>query len=445
MQTSPHLAEALGVGLEPVRLYGIATVATAPWLLGVIYEASLAGSPWTAVLAILALSMAFFGTERFRRTGKSQPEAYLAATLVFATAMVHYASAGAFADPSFAAILATAGLSAVLLGPALGLAQLTLAAVLMAGLFLGPQLGISLPGGIPAELHPLRAVINQLGPLLMTLAILYSAVVLQRSQLSSVAQSRGELEHATQVTARMQQRLEASGDSATCGLALGVGHRINNRLTAIIGDLQYLECLLEEADDPILHKLTAEAKPLVREALEVAWSTTSEVSQLSLLRSTGKIEEVDIGTLLQQAIQLLPSSFRRHAALRTEIADDLILEGDSGLILAAFTELLRNAGLSIESGTTRDNQIDVTAVLRRDRVVIRVADTGEGMTPSTLTRCREPGFSTRDIHRGMGMGLTNACNTFEAMGGRVELASRRGHGTRVEVHLPAIAHRVVAA
>ena len=82
---------------------------------------------------------------------------------------------------------------------------------------------------------------------------------------------------------------------------------------------------------------------------------------------------------------------------------------------------------------------------RNDRIVIRIADSGEGMTPATLARCREPGFSTREVHQGMGMGLTNACNTFEGMGGRIELESQHGRGTRVEVQLPAIRAETVAA
>ena len=73
----------------------------------------------------------------------------------------------------------------------------------------------------------------------------------------------------------------------------------------------------------------------------------------------------------------------------------------------------------------------------RGWVVVKVRDSGPGIEPALLRQVWEPFYTTRE--KGSGLGLFVVKRTVEALRGRVEIASRPGQGTVVEVRLPAAA------
>jgi CheY-like chemotaxis protein len=68
---------------------------------------------------------------------------------------------------------------------------------------------------------------------------------------------------------------------------------------------------------------------------------------------------------------------------------------------------------------------------------LSVIDTGCGMEEATLARAVEPFFSTKDVGRGTGLGLSMVHGLAAQMGGGFDLSSKRGHGTRADLYLPA--------
>ncbi|MCA9575594.1 MAG: HAMP domain-containing histidine kinase, partial [Myxococcales bacterium] len=69
-------------------------------------------------------------------------------------------------------------------------------------------------------------------------------------------------------------------------------------------------------------------------------------------------------------------------------------------------------------------------------VRLRVTDDGSGMTPELLARAGEPFFTTKDVGRGMGLGLYLARAVVEQLGGSFQLRSEDGTGTEVCMELP---------
>ncbi|MCA9573097.1 MAG: hybrid sensor histidine kinase/response regulator, partial [Myxococcales bacterium] len=70
----------------------------------------------------------------------------------------------------------------------------------------------------------------------------------------------------------------------------------------------------------------------------------------------------------------------------------------------------------------------------RSWVVVSVRDSGSGMDADTCVRAIEPFFTTKE--KGTGLGLASVRATVEDLGGFVELSSRVGQGTRVDLLLP---------
>jgi two-component system sensor histidine kinase RegB len=93
--------------------------------------------------------------------------------------------------------------------------------------------------------------------------------------------------------------------------------------------------------------------------------------------------------------------------------------------------LLKNA-LDASSGET---PIDVTLERASSEVRIAVTDRGRGMNTETLARAGEPFFTTKITGHGMGLGLFLARSVAEQLGGRLELISTPGTGTRATLVL----------
>jgi signal transduction histidine kinase len=99
-----------------------------------------------------------------------------------------------------------------------------------------------------------------------------------------------------------------------------------------------------------------------------------------------------------------------------------------------FMNLLVNAGqaikeqgvIAIRSGTEQDGSW----------VWISVADNGAGIAPEHLNRIFEPFFTTKPVGSGTGLGLSLSYGIVQRHGGRIEVASQLGKGTRFTVHLP---------
>ena len=69
--------------------------------------------------------------------------------------------------------------------------------------------------------------------------------------------------------------------------------------------------------------------------------------------------------------------------------------------------------------------------------MLTVADTGVGIPASLLHRVTEPFFTTKPEGAGTGLGLSICRSIVEHHGGRLEIESQEGQGTRVRVLLPA--------
>ncbi len=122
------------------------------------------------------------------------------------------------------------------------------------------------------------------------------------------------------------------------------------------------------------------------------------------------------------------ASIADDVALDTEVA---IAEAD---LVHLICNLLENAGLA--SGN-RPNHITITASTGpEDEVRLVVADTGVGMDEATRARAFEPFFTTREVGKGRGVGLSVCRGIALTAGGDIGLESERGLGTRVTVILP---------
>lgn len=102
-------------------------------------------------------------------------------------------------------------------------------------------------------------------------------------------------------------------------------------------------------------------------------------------------------------------------------------------ICDTLSDLVQNA---LEAGATR---VELDVYTGPDRIEVRVADNGKGMSEAEAARAFDPFYSEAGKHAGrrVGLGLPLAAQTAEAAGGGLSLRSRPGEGTEVCVSLDA--------
>jgi signal transduction histidine kinase len=209
-----------------------------------------------------------------------------------------------------------------------------------------------------------------------------------------------------------------------------VSHELKTPLTAIRG---HVEALREGiADDPGLREasLTVIAGESAR--LERLVGDVLDLAKLEAHRFTVLHEEVDMERLCDLAYAAFGEEARRRGIdyRRTfEAAPTIVSDGDR--VLQIISNLLTNAFRWTPDG----GSVELELAAENGTVSVAVDDTGPGISVQERERIFRPFWSRDDS--GTGLGLAIARELAVALGGRIELDSMPGEGSRFELVLPA--------
>jgi two-component system sensor histidine kinase BaeS len=210
---------------------------------------------------------------------------------------------------------------------------------------------------------------------------------------------------------------------------MSVSHELRTPLTAIRGHVAALsEGLVEDAEARAisLETISAETERLSRLVNDVL-----DLAKLDARRFTVLTEEVDMQQLVGRAYSTFNEEARRREIdYRNEQHARPVIVSDGDRVLQIITNLLSNAfrwtpdGGTIALGLTAEN----------GTVSVSVTDTGPGIGLEERERIFRP-FWSRD-GGGTGLGLAIASELAQALGGRIELDTEPGRGSRFELILP---------
>jgi PAS domain S-box-containing protein len=246
--------------------------------------------------------------------------------------------------------------------------------------------------------------------------------------LVGVARDITELRRA-EVALRHAQKMEGLGV-----LAGGIAHDFNNLLARVLGNAD-----LALSEEP----LSPEARASLVEIREAALRAADLTSQM--LAYSGRAEprrrEVELSGVVAEVTARVRGTLPDGVELETDLAAGLpTLEADPSQMLLAVENIVSNA---VEALDGRNGAVFVS--LRHEpgtnvsphtgpRLVLEVADDGEGMDQETAARIFDPFFTTK--FPGRGLGLAAVQGIVRAHGGTVHVTSAPGRGTTLAVHLP---------
>ncbi|RJP83700.1 MAG: hybrid sensor histidine kinase/response regulator [Desulfobacteraceae bacterium] len=237
-----------------------------------------------------------------------------------------------------------------------------------------------------------------------------------------------------QVRIRTDQLIDSARMAAIGKSTAGIVHNLNNPLQAILGYSELLE--LKSPENPMIQKLRSSAM-LMKEMIATILTTSREENCI-------KVDNIDLNTLLRNQIEMMKANnFFKHQ-VKTEI--DLqplpLYKGVYAHFSQSLGNLIKNAVDAMYQ--TANKVLSVQTKADEQTIQITISDTGCGMDPETLPKIFDPFFTTKPLSApndepcGTGIGLASTQEMIEAYGGKIDVESRTGIGSRFTVTLPLI-------
>jgi signal transduction histidine kinase len=224
-------------------------------------------------------------------------------------------------------------------------------------------------------------------------------------------------------------------------LAGGVAHDFNNLLTVIAANAELLRHHPLDAPSPAVELEAIERA--ARQATELTWQLLAFSRQLP-----ASPEPLPVHTWLAELEApiraCLPAGVRLEFAWR---ADSPQVRADPALLRHAVLALVENAsealgGVGVVRIETARLTLDAPYAAHPEPVPagawirLSVVDSGPGLAPSVVRQLFEPFFTTRDVRRGRGLGLSAVHGIVAQVGGCCTVESAVGEGTRVHLWVP---------
>ena len=267
---------------------------------------------------------------------------------------------------------------------------------------------------------------------------------------------------------QMRARVVQAEKLASLGmLSAGVAHEINNPLAYIANNLAVLErdvrCLLDvvelygqgqaefEAARPELAQQVARLADdfdldYIRENMgKLLQSTRLGVKRVAdivqSLRGFARldhaaVDQADVHEAIRSALEMIRGRIdRRGITIEENFGDIPEVAGSPAQLNQVFLNLLVNALQAIETIHRPDGRIIITTATDDGEVVVEVADNGCGIADDVLPQIFDPFFTTKGVGDGTGLGLSITHGMVHDQGGRLEVESDPGQGTRFRVFL----------
>jgi PAS domain S-box-containing protein len=232
------------------------------------------------------------------------------------------------------------------------------------------------------------------------------------------------------------QRLESIGT-----LASGIAHDLNN----ILAPIMMAAPLIRQS------KSATDTEKMLVTVESSAQRAAKLVRQLLLFGRgvEGEKERLLPATIINEMLTISQQTFPKNITISTEVADDLApILADATQVHQVLLNLCVNARDAMPQGGTLKIAAEnahfssaaaaVTPGAKTgDYVLLKVTDTGIGMTPEVVDKIFTPFFTTKEIGSGTGLGLATVLGLARSHGGFVTLSSEPGKGSSFRVYFPA--------
>ena len=263
------------------------------------------------------------------------------------------------------------------------------------------------------------------------------ARTIELSDANALLRDEATAREQAEAEVRQMQKMEAIGQ-----LTGGIAHDFNNMLAVIVGNIEMAQRRFDEPEK--MRRPLANARLGADKAAELTRRLLAFGRRQAL-----SPRAVDANQLIGDMIDLLRRALGETIRLDLALADQLWpTHVDPSQLENAVLNLAINGRDAMTAGgvltiTTANCELD-EAWLKQHRlglapggyVLLAVRDTGEGMPPEIVSRALEPFFTTKEVGRGTGLGLSQVYGFVSQSGGHLQIDSAVGEGTAIRIYLP---------
>ncbi len=302
--------------------------------------------------------------------------------------------------------------------------------------------------------HPDAGVFTESSERLMLGLAGQAAIAIDNARLFEAAQRANQtleqrVEERTRDLEAAHEALRQSQKMETVGqLTGGIAHDFNNLLQIVSGNLDLLRQKLPEG--------TEHLKRYADRAFTGADRAATLTQRLLAFSRRQPLapKPVDINRLIPGMSELLHRTLGETIEVEAVLAPRLwTVEADPNQLENAIINLAINARDAMPDGgkltiETQNTHLDHSYAAQNPEVavgqyaVICISDTGVGMDAATAGRAVEPFFTTKEVGRGTGLGLSMVYGFLKQSGGHIKIYSELGEGTTIKMYLPRLLGKV---
>ncbi len=262
------------------------------------------------------------------------------------------------------------------------------------------------------------------------------------TDIGTLVSAIGEAEGRRMESMSRQRMAETAKLAALGELATGVAHEINNPLQVMLNEVGWIgEVLNEAALEENNREQIIESLDLIRHQAMRCKAITSKLLTLRCaLDAKGTTR--NLPDLVQNVLDARRSQIERMG-VRTEhdwpaqLGELQLPDSEWEQVLG---NLVDNALDALESTPAEERVLAIQTGVDDSKLAISVRDSGCGIEEHLLTRIFEPFFSTKEVGKGIGLGLAICHGIIEAMGGSISVRSTPGHGSTFTIKVPMAVH-----
>lgn len=227
---------------------------------------------------------------------------------------------------------------------------------------------------------------------------------------------------------RLQEQLRHADRLATIGqLSAGIAHELNEPISSILGFAQLIQKLPNspeqvKKDNEKIMKASLHAREVVKKLMLFARQMPPQKTR------------VNLNQIIEESLYFLESRCaKENIKVARLLSPDL---PDVTADPAQMTQVLVNIIVNAIQAMPDGGQLIIQTNSSQKFVTIMIKDTGMGMEEKVLKQIFLPFFTTKDVGKGTGLGMSVVHGIVTSHGGTIDVNSRIGHGTKFEIKLP---------
>ncbi len=247
----------------------------------------------------------------------------------------------------------------------------------------------------------------------------------------------------TETVEKDAQLIQASKMTTLGEMSAGIAHELNQPLNAIKMGNEFLKVMIEKGKE-------IPEKDLRQVAGEVSEQVDRASKIINRLREFGRKpdpteEKVNINIPIRGVLGIARQQLKlQNIEIKLELDETLpLILAQSNRLEQVFFNLISNARDAIIQKETADDVasdrcIAIRTFRESDKVAVTVSDTGIGIPKESLNKIFEPFYTTKEVGKGMGLGLYITYGIVKDYQGDIDIQSKEGIGTTIKHTFPII-------